>query len=77
MEARLSVAATAAPRCAGTTTRGLFAGVNMTGQLGVSGVALPLHTIFSQIAPVIWRYRLCGLAGERNSCGKRYAKLSK
>ena len=77
MEARLSVAATAAPRSASATTGGLFAGVHMAGELGFSGMGFPLHAILGQIAPFIRRHRLCGLAGERDSCDKRYAKLSK
>jgi len=64
MEVRPSVAATAAARSASATAGGFFAGVDVTSQLGLSGVNFPLHTILSQIASVVRSHRLYGVASE-------------
>ncbi len=59
---RPSVAATAAPCSATATAGGFFAGVDVTSQLGLSGVNFPLHTTLSQIASVVRSHRLYGVA---------------
>ena len=71
------VAATAAPRRAGSSRRGFLAGIDMALQFGVARAFLPQHAFLGKMAAIEWRHGLNGGAPTQGRCDQqRYEKGS-